>query len=852
MHARWLTIASLISVGALSLAAGATGAAAASRSTSQAHSFVSTAMAGRAQPRAVTRGSHLGTIQHMNIAPAGPVVCNDQWNVVPSQNAGTNQNNELNSVSAISSTDAYAVGDVDIGATSVLRRAVTEHWDGTQWILTTNQPTAVGTGDNNLLSVTAVATNNVWAVGYSKADNNSGTLRNVLIEHYDGTNWTATVDGSTNNPASASNSLFGIKFFGASDIWAVGDSITSATAAAPLIEHYDGTAWTIKPGAAVSSSAFLSDVLPLSATDVWAAGAQSSGGPFQTLIEHYDGTSWTVSPSQNPNVGGQFLNDIAGVAGDIWVVGGQAKTSSTDDTLTEHWNGTAWTVVASPTPDLSANLIGVRYGAANDVWAVGATAYSSPNTVNELDHSLIEHWDGTHWYQVPSPNPSNHTVLFDSAIASPNQILTVGFTQDAVAGGASSTLAADLCEPTPVVSSLNPDHGNSAGGNAVQIIGSGLLYPRSVMFGAMPATSYTINSDSMITAVPPAQLVGTMVNVTVMTMGGTSATGTGNVYTYFGPGAWENAGGVLASGPAVSSWGLNELDVFVSGTDGVLYHRNTTNNTVTWEALPGVTPASDASSVSTGSGLIDVFVRGSDGALWHRHFSNTPTPTWSAWEKLGGMISGAPAAVSVGSGNLAVFVQGTDNHLWYDTLIGTAWSWHLAGGVLAAPPAAVSAATNTADAFVEGGDSALWRYSITSVSTATASWGTSSLGGKLASKPAATVRGTGIDVFVEGTDSGLWHWSTMTGGVWEGVGGKLAAAPAAVSWGSSRLDVFVEGTDSAVYHAWSTSASVGTPWSWEGVGGKIIGSPAAVTWSINRLDVFARGADNHLWHIPFN
>jgi hypothetical protein len=51
MRARWFSIASLISVGALSLAAGATGAAAASRSSSQGHAIASNAtMFARSQP----------------------------------------------------------------------------------------------------------------------------------------------------------------------------------------------------------------------------------------------------------------------------------------------------------------------------------------------------------------------------------------------------------------------------------------------------------------------------------------------------------------------------------------------------------------------------------------------------------------------------------------------------------------------------------------------------------------------------------------------------------------------------------------------------------------------------------
>jgi hypothetical protein len=787
--------------------------------------------------------------QQPNIIVGPP--CNDQWNVVPSANAGTNANNELNSVSAISATDAWAVGDFETGTSpNFVKKPQVQHWDGASWTLPTAQPSAIGSGDNALLSVTAVTTTNVWAVGFAKPDNNTGTNRNVLIEHYDGTTWTPIALTTSINPAGTSNSLYGIKFLSATDIWAVGQSFTSSTASTSLIEHYDGTTWTSQAGATTSAYTVLSDALPLSATDVWVSGfQQATGGAEQTLVEHYNGTTWTVSATQNPSAGGQFLTDIAGIAGDVWAVGGQANTSTTDKALAEHWNGTTWTVVATPTPDLSANLTAVRYTASNDVWAVGGAAYSSPSTANELDHTVIEHWDGTTWKQVISPNPSNHQDLFDIALASPNQLLTVGFTQDAINGTASSTLVAALCEPTPAVTGLNPDHANSAGGATVKIMGTGLAFPRSVMFGTTAATSFSANSDSQITAVAPAGAVGTQVNVTVTTMGGTSPTAAGNLYTFFGPGPWDLAGGVLASGPAASSWGSGRLDAFVTGTDGIVYHRYfiaVSGGSWVWEALPGEASTSDASSISTASGSIDLFIRGADGALWRRNFSAS---AWGSWQRVGGLIVGAPSAISLGSGNIAVFVQGADNHLWVASLSGTTWSWVNVGGVLGSTPAGVSSGPATADAFLRGTDGALWRWS--SVGGTLGTW--TAPGGKILGKPAATHRVGVLDVFVQGTDNALWHWTNFGGAsLWESVGGKLAAPPDAASWGNNRLDVLLQGVDAILYHAWTNASTATGGWAWEGVGGQIKGTPAAVTWGVNRLDAFVRGTDNHLWHIAFN
>ena len=816
-----------------------------------------------AAPQAVT-GSRAPSAERLSARPAPHAVvqtrrtpqsalivtppCNDQWNVVPSGNAGSSANNELNSVSAISATDAWAVGDYEIGTSpNFILQPQAQHWNGSAWSLPSGQPAVVGSGDNVLLNVTAVTTTDICAVGYSRADNTTANNRQVLIEHSDGTNWTAIPNTTANNPAGKSNALFGVKFFSATDVWAVGEAKTDATTAAPLIEHYDGTSWTTQTPAAASQFALLADPLPLAANDVWAVGLQqANGGAVQTLVEHYDGTSWSAVAAQNPNANGQFFSDISGVAGDLWAVGAQFASDTTDATLAEHYNGTTWSVVASPTPDLSASLSAVRYAAANDVWAVGAAAYTSPSTVNELDHTVIEHWDGNTWRQVASPNPTSHQALFDIALAAPSTLLTVGFAQDAVNGAAATTLAADLCEPTPAVSGLNPDHGNSTGGQVVKVLGSGLAFPRSVKFGTVDATTFRADSDSQITAVAPAGTAGTIVNVAVTTMGGTSVAGAGNQYTFFGPGPWEFAGGVLASGPAASTWGVNRLDAFVTGTDGILYHRFFNGTSWTWEALPGEASTADASSISTTSGSIDVFIRGADGGIWRRTFTGGNGGTWSAsWQRIGGVIVGAPAAVSIGSGKIDVFVQGTDNHLWLAAFDGiSTWTWSNPGGVLGAPPSALSASAGSAAAFLRGADGALWRWATTG--------GWTPLGGKILGKPAASTRGGASDVYVEGTDAALWHW-TDVGGVsqWEPLGGKLAAPPAATSWGPSRQDVLVQGTDSALWHAWSAASTATGGWAWEGLGGKITGSPAIVTWGINRLDAFVRGTDNRLWHLGF-
>ena len=65
----------------------------------------------------------------------------------------------------------------------------------------------------------------------------------------------------------------------------------------PLIGHWDGTVWSIVPGADIGSPfGLLADIKALSANNVWAVGAM--GDTHKMLVEHWDGDS--LVPNRQP------------------------------------------------------------------------------------------------------------------------------------------------------------------------------------------------------------------------------------------------------------------------------------------------------------------------------------------------------------------------------------------------------------------------------------------------------------------------------------------------------------------------------------------------------------------------
>jgi len=94
-----------------------------------------------------------------------------------------------------------------------------------------------------------------------------------------------------------------------------------------------------------------------------------------------------------PSPSANELHAVASVsANDVWAVG--------VGPITEHWNGTAWSVVPSPNPSTTSNeLFGVAAISASSVWAVGDETNSKG-----IKRTLIERWDGTTWKVAYSPN----------------------------------------------------------------------------------------------------------------------------------------------------------------------------------------------------------------------------------------------------------------------------------------------------------------------------------------------------------------------------------------------------------------------------------------------------------------
>lgn len=114
----------------------------------------------------------------------------------------------------------------------------------------------------------------------------------------------------------------------------------------------------------------------------------------------------------------------------------------------------------------------------------------------------------------------------------------------------------------PIVTGMIPKEGSPSGGTSVTITGAAFTATSAVKFGSTNATSFTVNSDSSITAVSPPG-TGT-VDVTVTTSTGTTATTPADQFSYIAlppptVTGLNPKGGPPTGGTAVTITGTNFL-----------------------------------------------------------------------------------------------------------------------------------------------------------------------------------------------------------------------------------------------------------------------------------------------------
>jgi hypothetical protein len=243
---------------------------------------------------------------------------------------------------------------------------------------------------------------------------------------------------------------------------------TAAAGAVPAAAAASCQSWTagLQPPSPGSADNELHGVTMVSGCNAWAVGFEfSAGSSPEPLIERWNGSSWKVATGPVlGGRGGRLFSVSAISATNIWAVGGVTDLNDVETTLIEHWDGKKWRQVGGANPGNAINeLDGVRAVSARNIWAVGFKAdRGAPQ------QTLIEHYDGHKWTSKASPHPGMNSELAGVTANSSGIAWAVGRSFD----GTSNQTLIERWNGKKWTQSRSPHPGSASSLTAVDAIGA--------------------------------------------------------------------------------------------------------------------------------------------------------------------------------------------------------------------------------------------------------------------------------------------------------------------------------------------------------------------------------------------
>lgn len=298
------------------------------------------------------------------LAPGiGPSGCGS-WVIVP---VPTDSSQGFKGIDGVSATDFWAVGDASIPHLPTIL-----HWDGESW--------SEGPADRvngGLMGIDVISTEDAWAVGTQE------NLTRTLTMHWNGSLWTEVPSPL---PAREYDILYGVSASGPSDVWMVGRYGYDRG----LILRWDGRALSFVPHHEYPNGEVFWDVVSLGPDDAWAVGERLvPPRGAKPIIQHWDGAAWTNVRIPHRFAWGTLLEIDASASDDAWAVG----TNEAGGTLVYRWDGIEWSRVKEIPYRFEGMLRGVSVLAPNDVWVAGLRTLAGP--------PIAAHWDGQDWTFTP-------------------------------------------------------------------------------------------------------------------------------------------------------------------------------------------------------------------------------------------------------------------------------------------------------------------------------------------------------------------------------------------------------------------------------------------------------------------
>jgi hypothetical protein len=317
----------------------------------------------------------------------------------------------------------YPLGPLDEEGSTILA----ERWNGTTWSAQ-RVPSPVGTTTAIFAAVSCTAVSSCTAAGSYTSTTGVGAL--TLVEHWNGTKWSIQ---ETPNASGARNDGFeGLSCSTKDACTAVGTD-EAGLSSTTFVERWNGIQWSIQesPNPTESSNAQLYEVSCASSISCVAVGHYYTSTAALPLVERWNGAAWSIETVPLPSGGesGALFGVSCSATSACTAVGEYTPFEFASRTLAERWNGTTWAAQPTPSEGIQGNsLASVSCRTLNACSAVGS---SSASTLSPL----AEGWNGTEWLIEPTPNPEPNSDLRGVSCTAATFCMAVGAHDNA--GGSS-------------------------------------------------------------------------------------------------------------------------------------------------------------------------------------------------------------------------------------------------------------------------------------------------------------------------------------------------------------------------------------------------------------------------------